>query len=74
MNNIEVFVFLSLKEKACKTKDNSGRAIGSLTLIHSLCCIHIDLKDVKREYKFMGTFWIKFCIHLLNEIYRVLNH
>lgn len=74
MNNVEVFVFLSLKEKAYKTKDNSGRAIGRLTLIHSLCWLHIDLKDVKREYKFMGTFWIKFCIHLLNEIYGVLNH
>lgn len=74
MNKVEMFVFLSLKGRAYKTKNYSSRAIGSLTLIHSLCCIHIDLKDVKREYKFMGTFWIKFCIHLLNEIYRVLNH
>lgn len=49
MNDVEIFVFLALKGKAYKTKDNSGRAIDSLTLIRSLCCIYIDLKNEKRE-------------------------
>lgn len=49
MNYIEVFVFLALQGKAYKPADNSGRAIGILTLIHSLCCIYIDLKNEKRE-------------------------
>lgn len=49
MNNIDIFVFLALKGKAYKPTDNSGRAIDILTLIHSLCCISIDLKNEKRE-------------------------
>lgn len=49
MNIVEILVFLALKGKAYKAKDISGRAIDSLTLIHCLCCIYIDLKNEKRE-------------------------